>query len=153
MWNQHIPCRSTPHEMLMNRKWRHVYMWSWAPDRVAGNSEWFVAGGRSSGVFGLPRQVFHPVLQVLLVRAHHLKTVKHCACKHRNSVKTPSTKCLTSWSRRPTVELKGIFMGFTVFKFAHRHASQGQFTLQGEIMSQWHHGKRLALSFTMIQWL
>lgn len=47
------------------------------PDRVAGDGEWFVAGRRGRRVFDLPAQVFHPVLQVLLVGAHHLEPLKH----------------------------------------------------------------------------
>lgn len=54
-------------------------------NRVAGNSEWFVAGRCGCRVFDLPAQVFHPVLQVLLVGANHLQTVKHGACGSRDS--------------------------------------------------------------------
>lgn len=52
---------------------------------MAGNSEWFVAGSCGRGVFDLSGQVFHPVLQVLLVGAHDLETVEHCACKDRDN--------------------------------------------------------------------
>lgn len=54
-------------------------------NRVAGNSERFVAGRCGGRVFDLSAQVFHPVLQVLLVGANHLQTLKHCACKSRDS--------------------------------------------------------------------
>lgn len=47
---------------------------------MAGNGEGLVARRRSRGVFDLPGQVLDPVLQVLLVGADHLQTVKHCAC-------------------------------------------------------------------------
>lgn len=50
---------------------------------MAGNSQWFVARRRGSGVFDLSGQVLNPVLQVLLVGAHHLETVEHGACRDR----------------------------------------------------------------------
>lgn len=52
--------------------------------RVAGDRERFVAGRRGRRVFDLSAQELHPVLQVLLVGANHLQTVKHRACKSRD---------------------------------------------------------------------
>lgn len=52
-------------------------------DRVAGNGERFVAGRRGRRVLDLSAQVFHPVLQVLLVGADHLQPLKHGACRSR----------------------------------------------------------------------
>lgn len=42
-----------------------------------------MAGPGGRGVLDLPSQVLHPVLQVLLVGAHHLQTLKHRACRER----------------------------------------------------------------------
>ena len=53
---------------------------------MAGNSEWFVTGCCGCSVFDLSGQVLHPVLKVLLVGAHHLETVKHCACGDTDDV-------------------------------------------------------------------
>ena len=53
---------------------------------MAGNSERFVAGSGGCSVFDLSGQVLHPVLQVLLVGAHHLETVKHWTCRDRDYV-------------------------------------------------------------------
>lgn len=70
-----------------NRKqmiWKVGVEWL-VTNRVAGNSERFVAGRCGCCVLDLPAQVFHPVLQVLFVGANHLQTVKHCAWRSRDS--------------------------------------------------------------------
>lgn len=67
------------------RKGSGAGVWCLATHRVAGDRERFVAGRRGCRVFDLSAQEFHPVLQVLLVSANHLQTVKHRACKSRDS--------------------------------------------------------------------
>lgn len=52
---------------------------------MAGDGERLVAGRRGRRVFDLPAQVFHPVLQVLLVGANHLEPLKHRAYGGRKS--------------------------------------------------------------------
>lgn len=48
---------------------------------MTGNGEWLVAGRRGCSVLDLSGQVFKPVLQVLLVGAHHGEAVKHGTCR------------------------------------------------------------------------
>ena len=52
-------------------------------DRVTGHVEGFVAGPGGRGVLGLAGQVPHPILEVLLVVAHHLDALEHGACPGR----------------------------------------------------------------------
>lgn len=87
-------------------------------DRVAGNSEWFVAGCCGCCVLDLSGQVLDPVQQVLLVGAHHLETLKHCACRKRDDgVGRPMWDSFHSrlFFVLLTIELKSMFMGITVF--------------------------------------
>lgn len=105
------------------------------PDRVAGNGERLVAGRRGRRVFDLSAQVLHPVLQVLLVRTHHLEPLEHRPCGRRETAAAvTNVRSLqvrfSTFSGRPTVELERVFVSVTVVQFGHRHAGQRQFPLQ-----------------------
>lgn len=82
-YSQHVLARPSALFKAFERAERESGTVSLSPDRVAGNSERFVAGRRGCSVFDLPAQVLHPVLQILLVGARHLETVEHSPCRER----------------------------------------------------------------------
>ncbi|TNN42672.1 hypothetical protein EYF80_047136 [Liparis tanakae] len=50
------------------------------PHPASRHGEGLVAGPGGRSVLDLSGQVLHPVLQVLLVGAHHLETLEHFTC-------------------------------------------------------------------------